>query len=197
MMQRRALQSYRLKIRPLEPCDAKFVESLYADARVTRTLLRIQGPISIEAAEEFCRMSTPAYGERRFAAELQMEGNVIGVGTVTWRAELSAIASIGYSVLPAFWGQGYGTELAALLVEFAAGTLGAHEIRATALDDNPASTRVLEKLGFTVLEAASETDSRGDERRVVRWVLYRQARQRARAAEQQAGADRLDAGRSA
>ncbi len=89
------------------------------------------------------------------------------------------------------WNQGFGTELASLLVEFATGTLGAREVHATTLDDNPASARVLEKLGFTVREVgASEVDSRGCERRVTRWALQW-------AAEPQARADRLDAGRSA
>jgi RimJ/RimL family protein N-acetyltransferase len=193
-----ALRSDRLELRPLYTGDAKFVESLYADARVTRTLIRIQGPISIEEAQHFCQASTAADGERRFAAELQADGKAIGVGTVSWRAERFDVTTIGYSVLPAFWAQGYGTELASLLVEFAAGTLGAREIRATTLDDNPASERVLEKLGFTVVEArTTEVDSRGDERCVKRWVLYRRSRQSGPAAEQQARAARLDAGRSA
>ena len=108
------------------------------------------------------------------------------------------VATIGYSVVPALWGQGFGTELAFLLVEFAASTLGAPEVRATTLDDNPASARVLQKLGFSVLEVgASEIDSCGDERRVTRGRLHQRRRKPSRAAEQQAGAGRLDAGRSA
>jgi len=80
------------------------------------------------------------------------------------------------SVVPTFWGQGFGTELAGLLVEFATGTVGAREVRATTLDGNPASTRVLEKLGFAAVEVgASEVDSRGDERRVTRWSLLRRS----------------------
>jgi len=56
----------------------------------------------------------------------------------------------------------------------ATGTLGVREVRATTLDGNPASTRVLEKLGFAAVEVgASEVDSRGDERRVTRWFLLR------------------------
>lgn len=99
-------------------------------------------------------------------------------------------------MLPTFWGQGYGTELAALLVNFAVGTLGVREVRATTLDGNPASPRVLEKLGFTVLEAGvSEIDSRGHKRSVTRWSIHRQSWP-AVAAEQQARADRRDAGRS-
>jgi len=98
------------------------------------------------------------------------------LGNVRVHASPSGVASIGYSVLPAFWGQGFGTELAGLLVEFAAGPLAALEIRATTLDDNRASGRVLEKLGFAVREAgALEVDSRGDQRHVTRWFLQRSA----------------------
>jgi hypothetical protein len=49
------LRSDRLDRRRLEASDAEFVTSLYADVQVTRTLLRIQRPISIEEAYEFCR----------------------------------------------------------------------------------------------------------------------------------------------
>jgi RimJ/RimL family protein N-acetyltransferase len=193
-----ALRSSRLELRPLDVRDAEFVKSLYADARVTRTLLRIQGQITLTQACEFCQVSTTADGEHRFGAGLQTDGSLIAVGSVRWRAEQSDVAGIGYSVVPAFWGQGHGTEVAALLVEFAAGRLGASEIRATTLDGNPASARVLEKVGFTAVEAGtSEIDSRGDERRVTRWVLHRRSGQPQRAAEQQARADRLDAGRAA
>lgn len=169
-----ALRSDRLELRRLEEGDAAFVESLYANARVTRTLLRIQRPISIEEAREFCRAPAAACDDHRLGAALRTDGNLIGVGSVRRHTELPGVATIGYSVLPAFWGRGFGTELAALLVEFATGTLGVSEVRATTLDGNPASARVLEKLGFTVLQAgASEVDSRGDERRVTRWVLGR------------------------
>jgi len=143
------------------------VASLYANAEVTRTLLRIQRPVSLEEAREFCQAPAAACGDHRFGAALQADGNL-------------------------------GTELRALLVEFAASTLGALEVRATILDDNGASARALEKLGFTVLEVgASEVDSRGDERRVTRWFLCRPSREPSGAAELQPRAGRFDTGRSA
>jgi len=165
-------RSDRLELRRLDGDDAAFVQSLYANAEVTRTLLRIQGPISIEEAREFCRSPAEAGGEYRLGGVLKRDGNLIALGSVRGPGERSGVATIGYSVLPAFWGQGLGTEMAAMLVEFAAGTLGALEVRATTLEDNPASARVLVKLAFVVLEVgASEVDSRGDERRVTRWCL--------------------------
>ncbi len=166
------LQSDRLELRTLEAGDAEFVESLYAHPRVTRALLRIQRPLSIEEAHELCEMPAAASGDHRFGAALRADGKLIALGSARTHAEVPGVVSIGYSVLPPFWGRGLGTELAALLVKFAATTLGAHEIRATTLDDNPASARVLEKLGFGAVEVgASEIDSLGDERRVTRWSL--------------------------
>jgi ribosomal-protein-alanine N-acetyltransferase len=162
------LRSARLELRGLDAGDAPFVKAFYADALVTRTLLRIQGPISIEEAREFCQPAPG--GDFRFGAALRTSGDLIALGGARRHAESSSLATIGYSVLPAFWGRGFGTELAALLVEFAMDTLGAVEVRATTLQDNPASARILEKLGFTVRESdACEVDSRGDERRVTRW----------------------------
>jgi RimJ/RimL family protein N-acetyltransferase len=107
----------------------------------------------------------------RLGGALRADGTLVGLGTVRPHPRLPHVATIGYSMMPALWGRGLGTELAGLLVEFARVTLGAHEVRATTRDDNPASARVLEKLGFRVLEAgAREADSRGEARRVTRWL---------------------------
>lgn len=167
----RELRSDRLILRALDAADAAFVASLYADARVTRALAQIQEPISIEQALEFCRPAKKTPGDHRLGAALQPGGELIATGTVRMDTELPGVATIGYSLLPAFWDQGLGTELARLLVEFAAAD-GASEIRATTRDDNPASKRVLEKLGFETQEVGvPEVDSRGDTHPVTRWLL--------------------------
>jgi len=148
------------------------VESLYADARVTRTLLRIQRPISREQALELCRAPSDPHGEHRLGAARLVDGRLIALGTVRRRPGRPDVATIGYSILPAFWGQGLGTELASLLVTFARDQLGVGEVRATTLDDHIASARILQKVGFQIHRTGvAEIDSRGDERRVTRWVL--------------------------
>lgn len=165
----RVLRSERLVLRELEERDAPFVVSLYADARVTRALSKIQSPLSVEQAVDLCRPENSPPGEHRLCAVLGDE--LIAVGTVRIAADLPDVATIGYSLLPAFWDQGFGTELAGLLIEFA--TLeGASEIRATTRDDNAASRRVLEKLRFRPVEVGvPEVDSRGDTHAVTRWTL--------------------------
>ena len=163
--------SDRLALRPLGEADAAFVHTLYASPEVTRALLRIQRPLSLAEARRLCEPRSAAPGEHRFVAVFKSNRQAVGLGVVRLHPP-GQPASIGYSILPAAWRQGLGTELARLLTRFAFDTLGAAAARATTLDDNVASARVLEKLGFAVLETgAHETDSRGAERRVVRWLL--------------------------
>ena len=56
-------------------------------------------------------------------------------------------AEFGYWLGRPFWGQGYATEAACRLLRFAFGELDTDVLRASWFHDNPASGRVLEKLG--------------------------------------------------
>lgn len=56
-----------------------------------------------------------------------------------------------YAFAPAAWGRGYATELVSYSVEFAFRVLGEARVSAFAMPGNAASTRVLEKCGFSSL----------------------------------------------
>lgn len=76
-------------------------------------------------------------------------GSVIGMGGVSPCRTVSAAWNLGYRLSPAVWGMGLGTELAE------AGLRAAHEqaaevpVTARVLERNPASWRVLDKIGLT------------------------------------------------
>ena len=59
-----------------------------------------------------------------------------------------ATHEIGWVVSPGRQGRGYATEAARALVDFAFGALGCHRVVATCQPENPASWRVMEKLGM-------------------------------------------------
>lgn len=59
---------------------------------------------------------------------------------------------LGYLLAEEAWGQGYASELVQGLVR----SLPGQEIRAGVSRDNPASARVLEKAGFTVMDNGAE-----------------------------------------
>ena len=57
-------------------------------------------------------------------------------------------AELGYWIGAPYWGNGYATEAAAAVVKYGFGTLGLHRIFASHFANNPASARVLRKIGM-------------------------------------------------
>jgi len=57
-------------------------------------------------------------------------------------------AELGYWVGVPYWGNGYATEAARAVVKYGFGTLGLHRIFASHFANNPASARVLRKIGM-------------------------------------------------
>ena len=57
-------------------------------------------------------------------------------------------AELGYWIGVPYWGDGYATEASRALVDYGFGTLGLHRIFASHFANNPASARVLRKIGM-------------------------------------------------
>lgn len=68
----------------------------------------------------------------------------VGIGLRNGAPEL------GYWIARDYWGQGYATEAAAAVVAMARGSLKLDRLISGHFEDNPASGRVLAKLGFEV-----------------------------------------------
>lgn len=62
--------------------------------------------------------------------------------------DATGTVEVGYSILPAFRGQGYATEAARKLIGWATQQPGVRRIVAECLEDNAASIHVLEKSGM-------------------------------------------------
>jgi ribosomal-protein-alanine N-acetyltransferase len=71
---------------------------------------------------------------------------------------------IGYNIIPAYEGQGYATEMARRVIDWAFQMPGIQVITAECLDDNIGSIRVLEKVGMRRLTAEGHT---------ITWELHR------------------------
>jgi len=86
------------------------------------------------------------------AVTLSDTGEVVGQITLKMDRYIPRLrqrtAELGYMLRRDCWGRGIATEAARLLLDFAFGEVGLHRVFAVVGDDNPASIRVLEKLGF-------------------------------------------------
>ena len=58
------------------------------------------------------------------------------------------LAELGYWVGKPYWGKGYATEAARAVVQFGFEKLSLHRIQATHFGNNPASGRVMQKVGM-------------------------------------------------
>lgn len=61
----------------------------------------------------------------------------------------SRLAELGYWIGVPYWNKGYTTEAARALLEYGFNTLGLNRIQARHMTNNPASGRVMQKLGMT------------------------------------------------
>ena len=144
-----AIETERLRLSPLTAADLDDLVELDGDPEVRRFVDPLGIIIPIEPGErrtyEWERFVSPGgfYGARErvgnaFVGWFQLEG-------VPDREDE---AELGYRFRRNTWGLGYATEGAVALIAYAFDVLGFRRVFAHALNDNPASIRVLEKTGL-------------------------------------------------
>jgi len=147
----RPLRTQRLLLRALRLADAPRIRRLAGDRAVASTTLRIPHPYEkgmaeqwIQAQRERCQKGR----EIRFAIVLRSRNLLIGV--IGLRVTAShARGELGYWIGKPYWRRGYATEAAAAVLRYGFDTLGLNRICAYHFRRNPASGRVLRKLGMT------------------------------------------------
>jgi RimJ/RimL family protein N-acetyltransferase len=84
-----------------------------------------------------------------FAVIHKIDNVLIGMCGFPGPPDSNGIAEIAYGIAPNYQGKGYATEVAAALIQFASDDPRVQGICAHTLAERNASTRVLEKCGFT------------------------------------------------
>ena len=153
----------RLLLRPGFPEDAPALATAIADREIVMNLATVPWPYRVRDAEAFLASpKDPILPSllifERTAAAPQLVGSC-GLGR-----RPSGAVEIGYWIARPFWDRGYATEACTALIDIAR-TLGLKGLEGSHFLDNPASSRVLEKLGFepTGLAAPRMSCARGAE----------------------------------
>jgi RimJ/RimL family protein N-acetyltransferase len=137
------LETERLVLRAPRPQDAEALARLINDRRIAVNTARVPYPYSVEDAEQFIAAVNRRDGEVAFLITLD-DALIGGCGV----ARSDSGPELGYWVGVPFWGQGFATEAARAVIDYAFGSLGHDVLEAGARVSNPASRRVLEKCGF-------------------------------------------------
>ncbi len=145
------LNTERLILRPFELSDAKDVQRLAGEKAVAETTLNVPHPYEDGMAEEWISTHQSKFesGELcNFAITMAETGELMGaIGLII--SSRHNHAELGYWVGVPFWNQGFCTEAAKAVLEFGFSELELNRIYAHFLSRNPASGRVMKKLGMT------------------------------------------------
>ena len=149
-MDQPSLYTRRLVLRPFTSSDAVAVQELAGAREIADTTLHIPHPYPDGAAEEWIATHAPAWQAGTLATYAICHGGgteLIGAIGLTIAPE-HARAELGYWVGRPYWSRGYCTEAAQALLAFGFDVLRLHRIQAQYLTRNPASGRVMQKLGM-------------------------------------------------
>jgi RimJ/RimL family protein N-acetyltransferase len=139
----------RLLLRPGWAEDAPALAAAIADELIVRNLATAPWPYGLRDAEAFLAQARdPALPSFLIFERTDAEPRLVGSCGLGRRP--SGAVELGYWIARPFWGRGYATEAAIALIDIAR-TMGFSRLEGSYFLDNPASGRVLEKLGFQPL----------------------------------------------
>lgn len=144
------LRTRRLTLCPFQPEDAPAVARLVSVREIADTTLSIPHPYPEGAAERWIRThraSWEAGTSLTYAITTAADGELIGAMGLAIKPEHQR-AELGYWVAVVHWSRGYCTEAAGALLAHAFGPLALNRVEAHHFTRNPASGRVMQKLGM-------------------------------------------------
>jgi RimJ/RimL family protein N-acetyltransferase len=134
-----------LLLRPIWPEDWQALLAGIADEGVVRNLARAPWPYQERDARAFTALPVEPLCPR-FLITRARDAQVLGCIGIE-AASTADTPELGYWIARPFWGQGYATEAAQAVVKVAQ-AIGHTRLTAGHFADNPASGRVLRKIGF-------------------------------------------------
>ena len=144
------MHTVRLCLRPFSEADAPDVERLAGDRLIADTTQNIPHPYPPGAGVEWIAKHEGIWAAGEGAAFAMVDRTtgalVGGIGLMIERAHASA--ELGYWVGVPYWNAGYATEAARVVLAHGFDG-GLHRIHARHLTRNPASGRVMTKIGMT------------------------------------------------
>lgn len=176
------LTTLRLVLRAPTEEDIPAIHEVHRHAAVADGVLSIPHPHTIADARAWLdrlrasiATADPVNRNLIWLICLAETGQVVGDCGVQWN-ELHRRGTLGYLLHPESWGRGFATEAVRAVLDhvFEAMEPTLHRVQADHFPDNPASGRVLEKLGFSREGVMRDfIFKNGRPRDVVRWAILR------------------------
>ena len=144
------LETERLRLRFFQREDAPEVERLAGVFEIADTTLNIPYPYPEGGGVEWIDTHPETFdkdGSAHFAITLKDTGALVGAIGLMQKPPHNH-AEMGYWVGVPYWNRGFCTEAAQEVLRYGFETLGLHRIYAVHFSRNPASGRVMQKIGM-------------------------------------------------
>jgi len=148
MKQRPTIRTERLVLRPFVPEDAPAVFRLAGDREIALNTATIPHPYLEEMAEKWIATHQDDYDANKSLTLAIDAGELVGTIGLVFTPDEDR-AEIGYWIGVPFWRRGYASEAARGVIAWAFEELGLNRVHAGFFIRNPASGRVMEKIGMT------------------------------------------------
>ena len=148
------LTTTRLELRSVQIGDVEVVHELWTDEHV-RHFLFDERVMPLEEARSIVEQSVRSFEERGYGVWLAFSretAKLIGFAGLLQSSDESP--NLIYGVHPDFSGNGFATEAAKAVLDFAFDTLGLDCVKADVDEPNVTSVRILEKLGMRQIRRA-------------------------------------------
>ena len=165
------LRSTRFSLRKPVEKDVPAIVSIAGDWEVASRLARMPHPYCEENARFFLAEIVP--NELVWAIVDRRSDQMVGVIGLAPCEHPPGSIELGYYVGRQHWGQGTATEAGAVVAALGIGLVGQRNLRSGYFVDNPASGRVLKKLGFVTVGTSERPASRRERRSNPLRLLYR------------------------
>ncbi len=168
------LSTMRLTLRPFGEDDAPEVARLAAAREIAATTMLIPHPYELRHAQDWIASHAAAWrAQQMLTLGLTLTGTGELAGCVLLKLEPAHLhAELGYWVGVPFWNRGLASEAGRAAIDYAFGDLRLRgepviRVHAHAFGSNPASCRVLEKVGMK-LEGVQR-------RHIIKWGQWQDA----------------------
>ncbi len=151
----------RLLLRPGWSEDAPALYEAIADEGIVRNLATAPWPYTPADAETFLARQPSSPLESRCLIFLRTDGAPRLVGGIGFGRLADGATEFGYWIARPYWGRGFATEAGRAVIDIARNALRLKKLEAGHFLDNPASGRVLAKLGFRPTGAIAHRYSAG------------------------------------
>jgi len=148
--QNKTITTERLVLRLFQKSDAAAVTKLCNNYNIYKDTLYLPYPYSIEDALSWIEHHLDNFNANKsyeFAITDKESGELYGAIALSNNQKFSN-GEIAYWIGEEFWGNGYATEAAQAILQFAFDEKQYHKVFARYFHSNPASGRVMQKLGM-------------------------------------------------